>query len=80
MPQPTAPPWAKTQAERVETKAAHLAALYLLQRDGELPSVPKTQLADALGISRWTLDRYLASLPEVATVMSRVRSVTASQT
>lgn len=59
-----APAWAtKQKAERVELKAARLAALYLL-RD-ELGATPKTHLAEALGISRWTYDRLLASLPEV---------------
>src|SRR5690606_39434517 len=59
-----APRWATRQkAERVELKAARLAALYLL-RD-ELGSTPKTHLAEALGISRWTYDRLLASLPAV---------------
>ncbi len=60
----TAPAWAtKQKAERVELKAARLAALY--QMRDQLHGTPKTHLAEALGISRWTYDRLLASLPEV---------------
>lgn len=61
---PPAPRWARRQLDdRAELKAARLAALYLLR--GEVDGVPKTHLAEALGISRWTYDRLLASLPEV---------------
>ena len=67
-----APAWAtKQKAERVELKAARLAALYLL-RD-ELGATPKAHLAAALGISRWTYDRLLASLPDVEANLAAVR-------
>lgn len=79
MSEPRAPRWAKQDAERVETKAAHVAALYILRRDGNMPRVPKTQLAEALGISRWTLDRYLASLPEVERIVGDVLRIYAAQ-
>lgn len=60
-----APRWARaTQAERVQHKAARIAALYLLS--DRLHAAPKTELAAALGVSRWTLDRDLAALAEVA--------------
>ena len=74
MPSPRAPAWArKTRAERVEHKAARIAALYLLaDRLGEMP---KTELAAALGISRWTLDRDLAALPEVAAHVERMTAI-----
>lgn len=72
--QPRAPRWARTtQAERVEHKAARIAALYLLS--GELGGVPKTDLAAALGVSRWTLDRDLAALPDVAAHVERMTAL-----
>lgn len=73
-----APAWAqRQQSERAETKAAHLVALMLV-RD-ELDGIVKTRLAAALGISRWTLDRYLASLPEVEERVARIRRALADE-
>lgn len=71
---PRAPRWAqRTAAERVEQKAARIAALHLL--GGELGDVPKIDLAAALGVSRWTLDRDLAALPEVAAHVERITAL-----
>ena len=42
-----------------------MAALYILKQRHELPDIPNTQLAKRLGISRWTLDRDLASVDEM---------------
>jgi len=70
---PRAPRWAqRTAAERVQEKAARIAALYLV---GDLDSVPKLDLAAALGVSRWTLDRDLAALPEVAAHVERITAL-----
>ena len=61
------PKWAKRQEqERAPLKAAGLAALLLLKQQGRLPDLPKTEIADALGISRWTLDRDLAAVEHAA--------------
>ena len=74
MPSPRAPAWAqRNAAERVEHKAARIAALYLLV--DRLGGLPKTELAAALGISRWTLDRDLAALSEVAVHVQRMTGI-----
>jgi len=71
-----APRWARdTAAERVQHKAARIAALYLM-RD-RLHAAPKTELAAALGVSRWTLDRDLAALAEVAEHVERITAALA---
>ena len=58
-----APDWAERQEqERAPLKAARLAALLLLRQEGRFPDLPKTEIADALGVSRWTLDRDLAAV------------------
>jgi hypothetical protein len=58
--------------ERSEGRAARVTALYLLDREGKLPDIPKTELARRLGISRWTLDRDLASVEEVESQMAEI--------
>ena len=74
MPRPNAPRWAQsTAAERVQHKAARIAAIYLM-RD-RLAAAPKTDIAAALGVSRWTLDRDLAALPEVAAQVDIMRKM-----
>ena len=40
-----------------------------------LPSISKTKLAERLGVSRWTLDRDLAALDQVA---EHLRSIVSS--
>lgn len=71
---PRAPRWARNTAdERAEHKSARLAALYLL-RD-QLGDVPKIELAAALSVSRWTLDRDLAALTEVAAHVQRITAL-----
>lgn len=68
------PEWAERQEqERAPLKAARLAALFLLQHEGRLPDLPKTEIADVLGVSRWTLDRDLATLDHVAVYYERFR-------
>ena len=68
------PKWAERQEqERAPLKAARLAALLLLKQQGRLPDLPKTEIADALGISRWTLDRDLAAVEHVAADFERFR-------
>lgn len=60
-----APKWAKgrRQGEKSElSRAARVAALYAIRE--QMPNAPKTEIAKALGISRWTLDRDLATLAE----------------
>lgn len=60
-----APKWTENEAhERATAKAAHVIALHILNETGQMPSAPKTDLAQALGVSRWTLDRYLATLED----------------
>ncbi len=54
-------------------KAARLAALLLLRQEGRLPDLPKTEIAAALGISRWTLDRDLATLDQVTADYERFK-------
>lgn len=69
------PDWAARQEqERAAVKAARLAALWLLRGEGLLPEAPKTEVAAALGVSRWTLDRDLATLPDVADHYGRYRA------
>lgn len=76
MPANRAPAWARdTAAERVQHKAARIAALHLLA--DRLADVPKTELAAALGVSRWTLDRDLAARPEVAAQLARITAALA---
>lgn len=55
------PKWATNEmSQQDEMKAARIVALYFyLDR---LVDMPKKDIAAALGISRWTLDRDLASL------------------
>lgn len=68
------PAWADRQEqERAPLKAARLAALFLLQQERRFPDLPKTEIAAALGISRWTLDRDLATLDQVAMDYERYR-------
>jgi len=60
-----APKWTDNESsERATAKAAHVIALHILSTTGQIPSMPKTELASALGVSRWTLDRYLATLKD----------------
>lgn len=68
------PDWADRQEqERAPLKAARLAALFRLREEGRFPDLPKTEIAAALGISRWTLDRDLATLDQVAVDYERFR-------
>lgn len=56
--------WAtKTVAERLENKAACVIALYLRRK--ELSSVDRQVLADALGVHRATLERYMATVDKI---------------
>lgn len=67
-----APKWAlDRRSEQDSSKAARIAALYLLRE--EIADVPKTHLAAALGISRWTLDKDLAAMQETAGYMEKMR-------
>lgn len=74
-----APKWSAEERshERSENRAARVAALYILKN--EMPAVPKTQIAAALGISRWTLDRDLSSVPEVEQHIQTILSIIQSQ-
>ena len=68
------PPWAERQEqERAPVKAARLAALLHLRAEGLLPDTSKTEIADALGVSRWTLDRDLATLDQVTEQYERFK-------
>lgn len=59
-----APKWSTDLIHnRSELKAARMTALYLYRQ--RLTGVSKTQIAKALGVSRWTLDKDLASLNRV---------------
>lgn len=72
------PRWAVEQEqERAPLKAARLAALLLLKQQGRIPDLPKTQIAEALGISRWTLDRDLATLDIVAAEYKQISAALA---
>lgn len=69
-----APDWAeRLEQERAPLKAARLAALLRLRAEGLLPDLPKTSIAAALGVSRWTLDRDLATLDQVAADYERFK-------
>jgi hypothetical protein len=60
------PNWTQNEQDRRnDGRPARLAALYILKQRHELPDIPNTQLAKRLGISRWTLDRDLASVDEI---------------
>ncbi len=68
------PEWADRQEqERAPLKAARLAALFQLRAENRFPDLPKTEIAASLGISRWTLDRDLATLDLVAADYKRFR-------
>jgi hypothetical protein len=74
MPVSDRPKWpAKRISNQDSSKAARIVALYMM-RD-ELGAVPKTHLAAALGISRWTLDRDIAALPEVMEYVEKYRAI-----
>lgn len=67
-----APKWAHSRHSAQDiSKAARIMALYLMR--AEIADVPKTHLAAALGISRWTLDRDLATLPEVEEHIEKIK-------
>ncbi len=75
-----APKWASEERthERSENRAARVAALYILRE--AMPDAPKTQIAEALGISRWTLDRDLSSVAEVEEhIQSIINSIEATK-
>lgn len=62
-PKRTPPAWTEaTKNERAAGKVAHVIALWLLRDKIDLTN--KSATAKRLGISRWTLDRYLATLQE----------------
>lgn len=64
MSKPTPPAWTdKQKAMRSRGKAATVIALYTLK--DKLDFTHKGELAQRLGISRWTLDRYLATINEL---------------
>jgi predicted DNA-binding transcriptional regulator YafY len=68
------PDWAERQEqERAPLKASRLAALFWLRQQNMVPDASKTEIADALGVSRWTLDRDLAALDQVAADYERYR-------
>lgn len=69
-----APKWAvDRRSEQDSSKAARIAALYLLSE--EIADVPKTHLAAALGISRWTLDKDLAAMQETAGYIKKMQAL-----
>lgn len=71
----TPPKWTDArQHERSESRSARVLAIYITQQAGEWPDAPKTQIAAALGVSRWTLDRDLASAAELAGRVAEVRA------
>jgi biotin operon repressor len=49
--------------KRTKLKAARMTALYLYRN--QLTGITKTNIAKALGVSRWTLDKDLASLSRI---------------
>lgn len=58
-----APKWTESEKkDRARGKVAHVIALWLLKDKIDLSN--KSETAKRLGISRWTLDRYLATLQE----------------
>ena len=59
------PKWAKNEAkDRSVGKSAYVVALYMLQQQGKLVIKNKIEFSRKLGISRHTLDRYLAAIEE----------------
>lgn len=60
--------------DRENTRAARVAALYILAEARQLPDIPKTRLAEGMGISRWTLDKDLATVAEVREIIGRILS------
>ena len=69
-----APKWAlDRRSDQDSSKAARIAALYLLRE--EIADVPKTHLAAALGVSRWTLDKDLAAMQETAGYMEQMQAL-----
>lgn len=57
-------PWAtSTIADRLDNKAACVIALYL--RRGRLKDVDRKDIAAALGVSYWTLERYMATVDRI---------------
>ena len=67
------PPWAARQEqERSPVKAARLVALLWLREQGLLLDASKTEIAEALGVSRWTLDRDMAMLDYVQGTYSSI--------
>lgn len=68
------PDWAERQEqERAPVMAARLAALLYLRAAGLFPDLPKTQIAEALGVSQWTPDRDLATLDQVTEQYERFK-------
>jgi hypothetical protein len=58
------PAWATgTIADRLENKAACVIALYLRRK--RLANIDRQALADALGVHRATLERYMASVDRI---------------
>jgi len=71
----TPPKWTDARKhQRSEGRAARVVALYITQQRGEWPDAPKTRIAAALGITRWTLDRDLASVQELAERVAEFRA------
>ena len=74
------PKWTKrTQDTRNDGRPARIAALYLLTKRGELPDIPKTQIAERLSVSRWTLDRDLSSVAEMDNQVAEMMKLIASE-
>lgn len=72
------PKWTAARSlERSEGRAARILAIYILQMAGEWPDAPNVQIAEALGISRWTLDRDLASVEELNAKVEEIRELLA---
>lgn len=66
--------WAlRQEQERAPVKAARLAALLYIRSEGLLLDASKTEIAEALDVSRWTLDRDIATLDYVAENYERFR-------
>lgn len=64
MKSPSAPAWTERESDsRSAAKATKVIVLYELHRSGKLSDVAtKKELAAMFKVSRWTLDRYLATL------------------
>jgi len=63
--------WAtSTVAERLENKAACVIALYL--RRHRLSDISDEALAEALGVSRWTVERYLATVERIPDYLAEI--------